>query len=135
MFRYASLSVFACLGLAVAAPLTGPGAAYAEEQPARPAYISLGEFTINLPVKGGMMSYAIIGITLDVVPSASSDLRAMEPRLKEAVMRRLMAMADSGVLQPEHTDLAAVKEALINSITKLQPGSVRDVLIVRLLYG
>jgi len=47
----------------------------------------------------------------------------------------LMAMADSGVLQPDHTDLAAVKQALISSISKLQPDSVRDVLIVRLFYG
>src|ERR1017187_8050481 len=100
MIRYARLSVFACLGFAVAAavPLPGPGAAYAEEPPARPAYISLGEFTINLPVRDGMMSYAIIGITIDAVPSAASDLRALEPRLKEIVMRRLMAMAYSGVL-------------------------------------
>jgi hypothetical protein len=82
-----------------------------------------------------MMGYAIIGITIDAVPSAASDLRAVEPRLKETVMRRLMAMADSGVLQPEHTDLAALKQALISSISSLQPGSVRDVLIVRLLYG
>ncbi len=82
-----------------------------------------------------MMSYAIIGVTIDAVPSAASDLRAVEPRLKEAVMRRLMAMADSGVLQPEHTDLAAVKQALISSIATLQPDGVRDVLIVRLLYG
>jgi hypothetical protein len=135
MIHYARLSVFACLGLAVAVPQPGPGAAYAEEQPARPAYISLGEFTINLPVKDGMMSYAIIGITIDAVPSAASDLRALEPRLKELVMRRLMAMADSGVLQPDHTDLVAVKQALVSSIVKLQPDSVRDVLIVRLLYG
>lgn len=135
MIRYARLSVFACLGLAVTVPVSGPGAAYAEEQPARPAYISLGEFTINLPVKGGMMSYAIIGITIDAMPAAASDLRALEPRLKETVMRRLMAMADSGVLQPEHTDLAAVKQALMSSISQLQPGSIRDVLIVRLLYG
>jgi hypothetical protein len=135
MIRYASLSVFACLGIAVAVPLPVLSTAYAEEQAARPAYISLGEFTINLPVKGGMMSYAIIGITIDAVPSAAADLRAVEPRLKETVMRRLMAMADSGVLQPDHTDLAAVKQALISSISNLQPDSVRDVLIVRLLFG
>ena len=136
MKRYASLSVLACLGFAVAAPLSGPGTAYAaEEQPAKPVYISLGEFTINLPLKGGLMAYAIIGITIDANPAAATDLRAVEPRLKEMVMRRLMAMADSGVLQPEHTDLAAVKQALVSSIAKLQPDSVRDVLIVRLLYG
>jgi flagellar basal body-associated protein FliL len=135
MIRYASLSVVACLGFGVVVPLPGPGAAYAEEQAVHPVYISLGEFTINLPMKDGMMAYAIIGITIDAAPAAASDLRAVEPRLKEEVMRRLMAMADSGVLQPDHTDLVAVKQALISSISKLQPGSVRDVLIVRLLYG
>lgn len=81
------------------------------------------------------MAYAIISITIDAVPTAASDLRAVEPRIKETVMRRLMAMADSGVLQPEHTDLVAVKEALVNVISKILPNSVRDVLIVRLLYG
>ncbi len=134
MIRYARLSVLACLGLAVTAPPLPPRTAWAAEPAPRPEYISLGEFTINLPLKDGTMAYAIIGITIDVVPAAASDLRAVEPRLKEAVMRRLMAMADSGVLQPQHTDLAAVKQALMTSIAELQPGSVRDVLIVRLLY-
>src|SRR5258708_5170108 len=118
MIRFASLRVLACLGLAVAVPLSAPDTAYAEEQPVKPVYVSLGEFTINLPVRGGMMSYAIIGISIDAIPSAATELRSVEPRLKETVMRRLMAMADSGVLQPEHTDLAAVKLALIAGISE-----------------
>jgi len=134
MMRYARRSV--CAVLAVAAALaSGPRPARAEDDSPRPAYIALGEFTINLPMKDGMMSYAIISITIDAVPTAASDLRAVEPRIKETVMRRLMAMADSGVLQPQHTDLVAVKEALASSISQILPNSVRDVLIVRLLYG
>ena len=50
-------------------------------------------------------------------------------------MRRLMAMADRGVLQPNHTDVIAVKDALMTSLSELQPKNVKDVLIVRLLYG
>jgi flagellar basal body-associated protein FliL len=127
------LNVFAMLALA------GIGTARAEEHEpaakARPAYLALGEFTINLPTRNDQLSYAVISITIEAVPAAAQELRGVEPRLKEAVMRRLMAMADRGVLQPNHTDLAAVKEALLSSLLELQPNSVKDVLIVRLLYG
>jgi hypothetical protein len=126
----------AALGLLLAGGPIALGAARAEEHAAaRPAYIALGEFTINLPTKNEQMSYAVISVTVDAVPEAVTDLRAVEPRLKELVMRRLMVMADRGVLQPRHTDLMMIKQALKDSITEMQPGSVREVLIVRLLYG
>jgi flagellar basal body-associated protein FliL len=113
-----------------------PGVANAEEHAAvRPAYIALGEFTINLPPRGEQLSYAVISVTIEAVPEAATDLRAVEPRLKETIMRRLMAMADRGVLQPGHTDLVALKQALMSCLSELQPDSVKDVLIVRLLYG
>jgi flagellar basal body-associated protein FliL len=136
MTRHFRLGVFALAVLACALPPLTPGTAWAEEHAApRPAYIALGEFTINLPARNEQLSYAVISITIEAVPEAATDLRAVEPRLKEAVMRRLMAMADRGVLQPGHTDLDAVKQALMSSLSELQPNSVRDVLIVRLLYG
>ena len=122
------------LAFACAAP--PPNVAHAEQRAApRPAFIALGEFTINLPGKNEQMSYAVISITIEAVPEAATDLRAVEPRLKETVMRRLMSMADHGELQPGHTDLTAIKESLMGSLSELQPDSVRDVLIVRLLYG
>jgi flagellar basal body-associated protein FliL len=133
LFRVSIVTLFSAVMVGAALP---PAPVWAEEKaPARPAYIALGEFTINLPNKGDQLSYAVISITIEAVPAAATDLRAVEPRLKETVMRRLMAMADRGVLQPGHTDLIAVKQALISSLTELQPDSVRDVLIVRLLYG
>jgi flagellar basal body-associated protein FliL len=136
MIRYARRSVIALLSFAVTVPSLAPEIAVAEQQqPARPAYIALGEFTINLPNKNDQASYAVISITIDAVPSAATDLRSIEPRLKELVMRRLMSMADRGVLRPNHTDLEAIKRALVASLSELQPDSVRDVLIVRLLYG
>jgi flagellar basal body-associated protein FliL len=136
MIRHVRLGVLALLGFAGGLPPLVPGTAWAEEHAApRPAYIALGEFTINLPAKNEQMSYAVISITIEAVPEAATDLRSVEPRLKELVMRRLMAMADRGVLQPSHTDLGAIKQALMSSISELQPNSVRDVLIVRLLYG
>ena len=136
MLRYSRRSVFALAGVACAtSPLTWWGARAEEAAPARPAYIALGEFTITLPAKNTQMSYAVISITIDAVPAAATDLRAVEPRLKETVMRRLMSMADRGVLQPGHTDLVAIKQGLVASLSELQPNSIRDVLIVRLLYG
>jgi flagellar basal body-associated protein FliL len=130
------LTVPVAVGLSFNAALLAPDAARAEEHaPMRPAYIALGEFTINLPSKNEQMSYAVISVTVDAVPEAATDLRAVEPRLKELVMRRLMAMADRGVLQPRHTDLMMIKQALKDAISEMQPGSVREVLIVRLLYG
>jgi flagellar basal body-associated protein FliL len=136
MTRYARLSVLAVLSFAFTAPSPWTRPVRAEEHVApRPAYIALGEFTINLPPRNEQMSYAVISITIEAVPEAATDLRSVEPRLKEMVMRRLMAMADRGVLQPGHTDLVAIKQALVSSISELQPNSVRDVLIVRLLYG
>lgn len=132
-FRPSVLALFSAIWVGTA--LTPLPVRAEEKAPARPAYIALGEFTINLPMKGDQLSYAVISITIEAVPSAATDLRAVEPRLKETVMRRLMAMADRGVLQPGHTDLIAIKQALISSLSELQPDSVRDVLIVRLLYG
>jgi hypothetical protein len=132
----ARLAVRTALGCAAMLAASGFLPAIAAEQPApRPAYIALGEFTINLPPNNQQISYVVISVTIDAQPAAASDLRAVEPRLKEAVMRRLMAMADRGVLQPNNTDLEAIKQSLIGVLSELHPDSVRDVLIVRLLYG
>lgn len=124
-------------GLGCCAPLLAPGVSVAAEQQAapRPAYIVLGDFTINLPGAGDQLSYLVISITIEAAPEAASDLRAVEPRLKETVMRRLMTMADRGVLQPGHTDPLVVKQSLQASLDEVEPKSVRDVLITRLLYG
>jgi len=131
--RFLALLVLAgCISALVPVPVRAEEGAPPKP---RPTYIALGEFTINLPERNDQLSYAVISITIEAVPEAATDLRAIEPRLKETVMRRLMAMADRGVLQPNHTDLLAVKEALIASLSEVEPKGVKDVLIVRLLYG
>jgi len=132
--RLAGLAL-CCIGSC--AWLAAPVVALAAEQgsPARPAFIALGDFTINIPGNGDQLSYVVISVTIEAAPEAATDLRALEPRLKETVMRRLMTMADRGVLQPGHTDPLVVKQSLLTSLTELQPGGVRDVLIIRLLYG
>ena len=124
-------------GLVGVAAWLAPVIALAEEQhgPPRPAYIVLGDFTINLPISGDQLSYVVVSITIEAAPEAATDLRAVEPLLKETVMLRLMAMADSGVLRPGHTDPQVVKQGLLASLDDLHDGRVRDVLLTRLLYG
>ena len=124
-------------GLVGSAAWLVPSLAQAEEQhaPPRPAYIALGDFTINLPGHGDQLGYVVVSITIEAAPESATDLRAVEPLLKETVMLRLMTMADSGVLQPGHTDPLVVKQGLLASLADLHDGHVRDVLITRLLYG
>jgi hypothetical protein len=47
----------------------------------------------------------------------------------------LLIMAERRVLQPGHTDPLVVKASLLDCVAALQPNSIRDVLITRLLYG
>jgi hypothetical protein len=106
-----------------------------QQQIAKPAFLSLGDFTINLPGEDGELSYVVITVTLEVTPSAANQLKGVEPLLKEAIMRRLMVMADHHMLQPGRTDPLVVKASLLDCIAAIQPDSVSDVLITRLLYG
>ena len=138
MIGLSRLTVLILSALGCCAPLLAPGVSVAAEQqtPARPAYIALGDFTINLPTDNGdQLAYVVISITIEAAPEAATDLRSVEPRLKEIVMRRLMTMADRGVLRPGHTDLLVIKQSLLSSLDEAQPHAVRDVLVIRLLYG
>lgn len=111
--------------------------AWAAEPPdPKPSYVSLGEFTVNLPQQNRRdLSYAVVDITLDAAPGAASHLRDLLPLLKEAVLRRLLSLAGEGELKPDETDPVALKKVLLQSIDRLEPNRVRDVLITRLLYG
>ena len=133
MIRPFHLVSLALLGLSCPA-LVVPATAE-QQQVAKPAFLSVGDFTINLPEDSEQLSYVVISITLEVAPGAASELKGLEPRLKEAMMRRLLIMAERRVLRPGHTDTLVVKASLLDCVTALQPNSIRDVLITRLLYG
>jgi flagellar basal body-associated protein FliL len=115
-----------------------PAAALADETPAgppKPSFLPLGEFTVNLHGEDAQYQFIVVSVTLEVVPAAAAMLKDIMPRLKEAVMRRLMAMADQGTLQPGHADPLMLKTMLSDTLRKANPDSIRDVLITRLLYG
>jgi hypothetical protein len=81
------------------------------------------------------MSYAIVGITLEAVPEAAAELTAIEPRLKDLCISRLMAMAAQGMLAPGHADLVMIKTSLFDSMSQLRPNGIKQILITRLLFG
>ena len=128
-FRFVSLVLFGLSCPAIMLP-----AAAEQQQVVKPAFLSLGDSPINLPEDSDQLSYVVISITLEVAPGAAAELKALEPRLKEAMMRRLLIMAERHVLQPGHTDPLVVKASLLDCVAAVQPNSVRDVLITRLLY-
>jgi len=100
----------------------------------KPTFISLGDFTINLP-DDSPMAYVIIGVTIEVAPETAGDMNDIAPRLKDLCTSRLMAMAAQGLLAPGHTDLVMIKTSLFDGISRLRPNAAREVLITRLLYG
>jgi flagellar basal body-associated protein FliL len=102
---------------------------------AKPAFLSLGDFTLNLPEGSEQLTYVVVSITLEISPGVAMELKGLEPRLKEIIMRRLLTMAERHVLQPGHTDPMVVKASLLQSISAVQPAGIHDVLITRLLYG
>jgi flagellar basal body-associated protein FliL len=121
-----------CLLAAVGCPLSARAAE--EAKLAKPTFVPLSDFTINLP-DDSPMAYVIIGVTLEVAPEAAGGMNDITPRLKDLCIRRLMAMAAQGMLAPGHTDLVMVKTSLFDGVSKLRPDGVREVLITRLLYG
>jgi flagellar basal body-associated protein FliL len=111
---------------------------HAEEAAAPPpkqVFLALGDFTVNLPDKNGQFGFIVIGITLDVAPPSANLLREITPRLKEALTRRLMAMADRGALTPGETDPVILKASLADALQKVSSDGINEVLITRLLYG
>jgi flagellar basal body-associated protein FliL len=113
-----------------------PGAAGEEKDgDSKPAFLSLGEFTVNLHDKNTQFGFVVVGVTLDVAPDSANTLRDIMPRLKEALTRRLIVLADRGALAPGATDTEILKVSLAEALQKLNADGIRDVLITRLLYG
>ncbi len=123
-------------GLAVAlGTASGAGAAEPPPGPPKPVFVALGDYTINLHGKSDQFGFVVISVTVQVVPEAASGLRDIMPRVKESVMRRLMVLADRGALLPGQTDPLILKEILAETLNKLKPDAVQEVLITRLMYG
>jgi len=108
---------------------------HAPAGPPKPSFLVLGEFTINLHGKSDRFGFIVLSITLDVTPESKNHLKDITPRLKEAVIRRLMVLADRGTLAPGETDPMILKTSLMDTLRKVETDGIKDVLITRLLYG
>lgn len=111
------------------------GAAEPPPGPPKPVFVALGDYTINLHGKSDQFGFVVISVTVQVVPEAANGLRDIMPRVKEGVMRRLMVLADRGELLPGQTDPLMLKEILAETLNKLKPDAIQEVLITRLMYG
>jgi hypothetical protein len=123
--------------LMLPAALAPTSFAFAEEEKKKKEfeYLPIGDFTINVPTDSRHPSYVVVGVTVEARPDAAAVLKDNAPRVKEAVMRRLMDMAAHGEMQPGRTDALTLKDALLETLLKLQPEGLHDVLITRILYS
>jgi flagellar basal body-associated protein FliL len=129
------LSLLAAAPVLAAPILAGPARAETDKPPMKREFLSLGDFTVNLPPQGRRPGYVVIGVTVEADTAAIATLKAIAPRVREVVLARLLDMSSRGEMQPGHTDPLQVKDALTATIIKLQPDGVNDVLITRILYS
>lgn len=98
-------------------------------------FVQLGDFTINVQGVGRRREYLVLTVTVETPAGDAQKLQDISPRVQDAVLRRLMMMSDEGALKPNHTDPMVIKDALYDTISKMSPDSVKDVLITRILYS
>jgi len=134
-FRRALLSLAAALML-VPAMLSAASPARAEEAPKKEfEFVALGDFTVNLPSSSRRMSYVVVSVTLETRAEQTQQFKDLSPRLKQAVLQRLMAMSERQELRPGRTDPAMLRDNLLDSLSRLQEEGLKDVVITRLLYS
>jgi len=110
--------------------------ASAEEAPKKEyEYVALGDFTVNLPTGGRRMSYVVVSVTLETKADQTQQFRDLSPRLKQAVLQRLMAMSVRQELRPGRTDPGVLRDNLFDSVAHLREEGLKDVVITRLLYS
>ncbi|HWL84077.1 MAG TPA: flagellar basal body-associated FliL family protein [Roseomonas sp.] len=110
--------------------------AHAEEAPKKEfEYVTLGDFTVNLPSGSRRMSYVVVSVTLETKAAQTQQFRDLSPRLKQAVLQRLMAMSVRQELRPGRTDPGVLRDNLFDSLAQLQEEGLKDVVITRLLYS
>lgn len=134
MLRRPLLTVMLCPAVAL---LAASAARATEPAPAKTEFVPLADFTIDLPPEPGRHrpGYVIVGLTIEALPAAAAALKAIVPRIREAVLTRLLDLSAHGEMQSGRTDPLAIKDALLLTVQRLQPDGVRDVLITRIFHG
>jgi flagellar basal body-associated protein FliL len=121
-------------GQIAAAPFSA--AVAAEAAPKKETeFFALGDFTVNLPSANRRMSYVVVSVTLEAETPRLQEFRDLSPRLKQAVLRRLMAMSERQELRPGRVDPALLRDSLFDSLSQVQEAGLKDVVITRLIHS
>jgi len=123
----------AATAASVLAPLTGAQAAEAAKKEFE--FVPLGDFTVNLPSSGRRMAYVVVSVTLETRSEETQGFKEVSPLLRQAVLRRLMAMSERNQLRPGQTDPSLLRDSLYDSLAQIREEGLRDVVITRLLHS
>jgi flagellar basal body-associated protein FliL len=118
---------------AILAPAAGARAAEAAKKEFE--FVPLGDFTVNLPSSGRRMAYVVVSVTLETRSEESQGFKEVSPLLRQAVLRRLMAMSERNQLRPGQTDPSLLRDSLYDSLAQIREDGLRDVVITRLLHS
>ncbi|MFZ6765318.1 MULTISPECIES: flagellar basal body-associated FliL family protein [Acetobacterales] len=132
--RRALLGAIATSALAPA--LLTPPARAAEAAPKKEyEFLPLGDFTVNLPSLGRRMGYVVVSVTLETRAAETQQFRDLSPRLKQAVLQRLIAMSERQELRPGRTDPSLLRDRLFDCLAQVQEAGLKDVVITRLIHS
>ncbi len=98
-------------------------------------FLALGDFTVNLPGTNRRMAYVVVSVTLETKSDQTQSFRDLSPRLKQAVLRRLMAMSERQELRQGRVDPAQLRDSLYDSLAQVQEEGLKDVVITRLIHS
>ncbi len=98
-------------------------------------FFPLGDFTVNLPSTGRRMAYVVVSVTLETQSDQTQGFKDVSPLLRQAVLRKLMAMSERNQLRQGQTDPGLLRDNLYDSLAQIREEGLRDVVITRLLHS
>ncbi|MDB5369752.1 MAG: Flagellar protein FliL [Roseomonas sp.] len=129
-------ALLGALAAAILVPSLAIGSAMAAEGPKKEfEFLALGDFTVNLPVSSRRMNYVVVSVTLETKSEETQGFKDLSPLLRQAVLRRLMAMSERNELRPGQTDPGILRDSLYDSLAKVREEGLRDVVITRLIHS
>jgi flagellar basal body-associated protein FliL len=129
------LRQFALMATAAAVLAPAAGAQAAEAAKKEFEFVPLGDFTVNLPSSGRRMAYVVVSVTLETRSEETQGFKEVSPLLRQAVLRRLMAMSERNQLRLGQTDPNLLRDSLYDSLAQIREEGLRDVVITRLLHS
>lgn len=109
------------------------GAGAAEEHAPDHAYVPMGDIAVNLPRGDDDPAFLVVTVVIETTPDGAAAVKANALRIREAILFRLMTMAQRHQLETNTLDPIVLKDALFQAVTRVQRDGVRDVLVQRVV--